>query len=316
MPPFRAATSTPGATWPGRLALALLYPATAGLPPRRWAMARHRAEIAAACRRGQAQRVSFKGATPGAHLDGLWVLPPAGEGAAVRRPQPCLVVVVGNAMTYEMIAPQALFLAASFGLSVLLYNSRGIGRSLGRVTCPQDAVDDCRAAIQWALSLGAPVGLYGISLGAAWAVRAAQQMAAAGELPAAGLGLVALVRTFASPRQVVAAHLGAAAGRLAERCLAAANFDRLDLAAALARPLPAGQVMITAARRDALVPPAAQLANTLNLPPNTHAQLPSGQTALVVADHGATHLDRQLQAPLHDALLRQFAATPGPTALA
>ena len=319
MRPFRAVTSAPGATWPGRLALALLYPATVGLPPRRWAMARHRAEIVAACRGGRAQRVSFIGATAGAHLDGLWLLPPAAELTGLARLQPCLVVVVGNAMTYELIAPQALSLAASFGLGVLLYNSRGLGRSLGQVTCPQDAVDDCRAAIRWAQRLGGPVGLYGISLGAAWALRAAQQMAAAGELSAAGLGLIALVRTFASPRQVVAAHLGPAAGRLAERCLAAAGFDNLDLAAALARPLPARQVMLTAASRDALVPPAAQLATALELSPNTHAELPSGQTALVVADHGASHFDRQLQAPLHDAALRQFAATappPGPVALA
>lgn len=80
-----------------------------------------------------------------------------------------LVVAHGNGEIAAYVLAYALQMAETFDLNVVLYNPRGVCRSLGSTKCTHDAVKDFKAAIKWTLENGpedrSQIGVFGHSLG-------------------------------------------------------------------------------------------------------------------------------------------------------
>ena len=112
-------------------------------------------------------------------LDGL-LLGPQSE-----QPLPVLVMALGNSMRYETLTDAALQFTVHHHVRVLLYNDRGVGRSLGCQHSTGQAISDCRAAIRAGLALSdGTIDVFGISLGDAKSAAALSQAQTAGELGA------------------------------------------------------------------------------------------------------------------------------------
>ena len=290
--------------------MGLLHPATSPLWGQafvRRAMQFSAGQISDDLHAGHARRICFFTGDPAhALLDGLVVEPPS---QAAPGPRPTMVVVMGFALTYEMAYPQARQFAEQLGLRVLLYNSRGVGRSLGTQPSIRCAIDDYIAAIRYAQrELGARhIGVYGISIGCALGILGTQEMAAQNELLGGQLGLFAGIRGFSSVARVVGAYLGFVGRLIAHALLRAAGLPTLDLEAALRQPLAAQRTVLTAAQDDWLVRGDGQLPQGLRLRPGRDAVLPSGQRVVCVVPHGNGHNDRRLSEPLHDAELQTWA---------
>ncbi len=299
--------------WLRQGCMALLHPAAAPICRGafcRLALRYHAEQIRADLAAGFASRLSFCTAdAESSWLDGMLLEPPLTKPVSEATVRPMLLVVVGFAMTYEMAYAEARAFAADYGLRIFLYNSRGVGRSLGVQHSLEQAVDDFTAAVHYARrQLGArQLGIYGISLGAALGVRGVQRLAQQGLLRAEPLGLFANVRGFSSIDRVVSARLGRPLGAAVRRLLAVARLDSLDMLQALQAPVPARRLLVTTAAADRLVSGAGQLAAGLRLADNCEVRLPSGQLATHVSGHGRGHNSRDLRTPLHDSILAAWA---------
>lgn len=290
-----------------RLLTCLIHPAASWLPPRRWALAQSRACIAQGIKQGFMQRTTFWADDAGAALlDGLLI---AKGPITAAQAKPRIVVVVGFAMTYEAIVPQAKAFADDFDVVVVLHNSRGVGRSLGVQHTIDEAVDDCKAVLRALRRAGhRNMAVYGISMGSATALRAICEMADIGELSPGDIALAASVRGLSSIARVVEAFFSPRLGRWVRAVLKRANLPQMDVVHLLQRPLPAPHLLITTAAHDGLVMGTGQLAEALGLNTPGQARLPSGQAVTVVQGHGHGHADPKVRTPEHDAALAAWAA--------
>lgn len=240
-------------------------------------------------------------------LDALLLQPQAAGTAHRSRPLALLLVVVGFAMTYETIVDEAQKLADTFGMQVLLYNSRGIGKSLGTPGHTGQMILDSEAAILLAQRISSRIGVYGLSFGAATSLFALQQLGARGALLNDCVALYASIRSFSCLADVAQAHLPAGSAAWINRALQAAELHPLRSAEAMRAPLPAQHILVATAAADRLVPAGAQLGPLLQLARNAQGSLPSGQRATHAFGVGQGHNDRSLSHPLHDKLLHLFA---------
>ncbi|MBA3238772.1 MAG: alpha/beta fold hydrolase [Parachlamydiaceae bacterium] len=90
------------------------------------------------------------------------------RGGELDEVRPIFVMCPGNGMSYENWLDLAQNIARSHKVDVLLYNSRGIGLSLGEPHHTDELVEDCKAAINYALDLcedSTRVEVLGLSLG-------------------------------------------------------------------------------------------------------------------------------------------------------
>lgn len=290
-----------------RLLTCLIHPAASWLPPRRWALAQSRACIAQGIEQGSMQRTTFWADDAGAALlDGLLI---AKGPITAAQAKPRIVVVVGFAMTYEAIVPQATALAADLDVVVVLHNSRGVGRSLGVQHTIDQAVDDCKAVLRALRRAGhQKMAVYGISMGSATALHAICEMADTGELCTGDIDLVASVRGLSSIAGVVEAFFSPWWGRAVRAILIKANLPQMDVVYLLRKPLPAPHLLVTTAAHDGLVKDVGQLAQALGLKTPGQGRLPSGQAVTVVDNHGTGHADPNVRTPEHDAVLAAWAA--------
>ncbi len=84
----------------------------------------------------------------------------------------------GNGFCYEQWLAQAERIARENNVDVLLYNPRGVGLSLGAEYDTDDAVEDCKAVIKYALKDNGwdEVGVFGLSLGGGITATALREM--------------------------------------------------------------------------------------------------------------------------------------------
>ncbi len=81
-------------------------------------------------------------------LDGMILY----KGPTLDKTKPTLVMCPGNGMTYEDLRREALVIAEKNQANIVLYNARGVGLSLGDEFTTDEAVEDCKAALKYALT--------------------------------------------------------------------------------------------------------------------------------------------------------------------
>ena len=173
--------------------------------------------------------------TPEGHTLHAWVMGPEDSDA------PVILHIHGNAGNVSTHADFSWFLAQA-GYRVVLFDYRGYGRSepAGRVTRAR-ALTDAQAALDWVKSqeefVGAPIGVYGVSLGGAIGL----PLAARNE----DVRAVCATSAFASWRGVASDHAPMLAPLLISR-----GQDPVDAIAELGdRP-----VLLVHGGQDAIVP--------------------------------------------------------------
>ena len=187
-------------------------------------------------------------------LDGLLL------GPQDDQPLPVLVMALGNGMRYETLTDLALQLTTRHQVRVLLYNDRGIGRSLGHQYSTGQAVRDCRAAMQAGLALSdGTIDVFGISLGGGKTAVALRQAQAARELTADNVRTYVNCHSFTSLAQCIGQLMGVAVGFVSRALFVVSGIDNLDALSALkGRPLAKRTVVFTATH-DAIMRGAARL---------------------------------------------------------
>ncbi len=207
---------------------------------------------------GMAERVHFF-TRDHMMLDGLLVGPSYGASL------PVVMIGLGNGMVYQSLLPAALEMAQSCGARVLLYNDRGIGRSLGAQHSTGQAVLDCRAALNFAQQRSGQhlLDIFGISLGGGITARALEQAEAAGELCWQDVGCYVNCHSFTSLSACVGGLMGAWVGRLARSAFWLTGFDNLDALHALTTCRLARNVVVFTADQDEFMRGGARLGEAL-----------------------------------------------------
>ena len=192
-------------------------------------------------------------------LDGLLIRPQGPVHGTV-------VCTLGNSMVYEAFHNKALSLCDARSVQVLLYNDRGTGRSLGRQCTVQQAVLDCRAALQYArtLSGGAPIGVFGFSFGGAVTAEALRQEQEAGTMTAADVSHYVICNTFSLMSRFFAQ--GATEAKVIRR-FERRGIDNLDTEQTLHTPRAVRTTVLTATN-DMAICESARLSTALRASPN------------------------------------------------
>jgi hypothetical protein len=218
------------------------------------------AEIASLVKRGEARRVHFF-TCDHVLLDGLVLR--ASDGADSRS-TPMLVVGLGNGMVYEqMIELCRPLTQGPYSVNVLLYNDRGIGKSLGRQTSTQQAVLDCRAALGFAKQHSHNLGVFGISLGGGVTAVALAQAQDAGEVVAEDVGLYINCHSFPSLSKCIGSLISPWAGTLARVLFAVCGINNLNSAQVLQKRRLARDVVVLTASDDEIMRHSGRLAHAL-----------------------------------------------------
>ena len=92
-----------------------------------------------------------------------------------------MVMSQGNFMAYENAYDTAKAYATKHNINIILYNPRGVGYSLGKERNTRQAITDCKAVINYALSNYCGddpkhLGVYGHSLGGGITATALHEM--------------------------------------------------------------------------------------------------------------------------------------------
>lgn len=192
-------------------------------------------------------------------LDGLLVGPRDDQA------RPVLVLGLPNMMSYQAFVHDAASLADSRNVRVLLYNDRGIGRSLGTQHSTGQAVRDCRAALNFAYSRSGDQGIevFGMSLGGGVTARALAQAQAAGEFTWRDVRRYVNCHSFSSLSKCIGGLMGAWVGVLARGVFALTGMDNLDTLHALRTRRLARQVVVLTAQDDEVMTKAARLGEAL-----------------------------------------------------
>ncbi|RYF06272.1 MAG: alpha/beta fold hydrolase, partial [Deltaproteobacteria bacterium] len=166
---------------------------------------------------------------------------------------------------YEACLEEALGMALAHRVRVLLYNGRGVGRSLGRELTCADEVVDCEAVLRYAAQHSEHVAVVAFSLGAAVCTVALGRLRRAGVFAAAEPGLLVSRRSFtnlaaAAARLCVAAPLVPAMQGLLRGLLFVTGADPLDAAQVLRTTRVARKVVITGIEDDDVIGDGARLA--------------------------------------------------------
>ena len=111
---------------------------------------------------------------------------------------PTVMFVPPNGMVYEEMLVAACQFAEQYRAKVVLFNYRGIGKSLGQLRSIEDAVVDTTTCLAHACSLGANVGVLGLSMGGGTGAAAVKRLHEAGVLQEGELSLFLAVHTFSS----------------------------------------------------------------------------------------------------------------------
>lgn len=144
-----------------------------------WAKMSEQRDLLIEEKRGRAVEIFTEDHT---FLDGCIVQPsnPSDEQ------RPLIVFVLGQSGVYESEIETAKDYADTYGIDVLLYNGRGVGRSLGTPHNTGDAVKDLKAALSMAEKLGydaKKIAIKGHSLGGGIAAEALRQRTEEGKTP-------------------------------------------------------------------------------------------------------------------------------------
>jgi predicted alpha/beta-fold hydrolase len=218
------------------------------------------AQVGSLVQRGEARRVHFF-TRDHVLLDGLVLR--AGQGADSPS-TPMLVVGLGNAMVYEqMIELCRPLTQAPYSVNVLLYNDRGIGKSLGRQTSTQQAVLDCRAALCFAKQHSQNLGVFGISLGGGVTAAALAQAQDAGEVVAQDVGVYINCHSFPSLSKCIGSLVNPWVGAFARGLFALLGINNLDTAQVLQSRRLARDVVVLTASDDTIMRDSGRLAHAL-----------------------------------------------------
>lgn len=214
-------------------------------------------------------------------LDSMWLRPLLADRADQPKTRPILVFAPPNGMIYEECLVPLCHIANDYGLDVIAFNHRGIGKSTGELNRISDAVTDAATVLQYACSFGGKVAILGLSMGGGTAATALSRLVQSNRGEVAGLDLFLAAHTFSSWQDVYAARLGRMSA-LRFSC-AVKLFGMRDLTTCKsiwAKHLPK-QTVVIEAEVDSVLPKEARLGN---------AVLPAERTAIVYGE-GVRHGD-------------------------
>jgi hypothetical protein len=212
-------------------------------------------------------------------LDGMFVT--SNRAGPKGQNWPTVLFVPPNGMTYEeMLVPACLF-AEKYRADVLLFNYRGVGKSLGRLQSIEDAVVDTATFLAHACAHSASVGILGLSMGGGTAAAAVARLHRAGTLPEGAPSLFVAVHTFSSWFDVARGRFGPMWAHTFFGLARVLGMHDLETSAYLQNHPLAQRTLVAEASTDGVLPAAARLGNQ-PLPPE-HAQ--------VFWDAGARHGD-------------------------
>lgn len=193
-------------------------------------------------------------------------------------PRPTMVMARGNEGIYEAQYAEAKAYAEKYGVNVILYNPRGVEYSLGQERSTQDAIEDCKAVILYALDrfCQKPDGginyqnlvVHGHSWGGGVTANALLQLSQEGRLPTEGIGLYINQHSFTSLPKAMSAALfknSKIIAFLARVILAFIGLNTLDAESALAQSKYklARNIVVTSSTNDKDIYGAMQLSHAL-----------------------------------------------------
>lgn len=186
------------------------------------------------------------------------------RGGVSDETRPIFVMCPGNGMSYEDWLDRAQQIASDNNVDVLLYNPRGVGLSLGELHNTDEDVEDCKAAINYALDLcqdPSQVGVLGFSLGGGITATALKELLNEGKFTE--IGLYVNVNSFSSLQGFIKGQTGIPLiiGRIALWIL---GINPLNAGDALIQNKLASRTVVITAENDDLMKGIGRLSDYLN----------------------------------------------------
>lgn len=195
--------------------------------------------------------------------------------------KPVMVMSQGNFATAEGCYDIARMYADKYNINVMLYNPRGVANSLGCEYNTDEAIEDCRAAIEHALKeyctnangeiIPGKLAVYGHSLGGGIAANALKELSRSGFIPKEGIGLYVNHHSFASIPAVISGTSKAALFFLNTLfwLLGINTLNALDLSVSTKNRL-AQRIIVASAKMDEVISGVSQLAAQLRIKKTAH----------------------------------------------
>lgn len=195
--------------------------------------------------------------------------------------KPVMVMSQGNFATAEGCYDIARMYADKYNINVMLYNPRGVANSLGCEYNTDEAIEDCRAAIEHALKeyctnangeiIPGKLAVYGHSLGGGIAANALKELSRSGFIPKEGIGLYVNHHSFASIPAVISGTSKAALFFLNTLfwLLGINTLNALDLTVSTKNRL-AQRIIVASAKMDEVISGVSQLAAQLRIKKTAH----------------------------------------------
>lgn len=207
-----------------------------------------------------------------------------------------MMMALGNGFTWHQGYLHAQLMAQIFDCNVLLYNPRGIGKSSGSIRYMQDAVEDCKAAIAYALKKACTdersgqinaqqLCVYGHSLGGAISAIALEELVKEGKIDAEGVGLYINHHSFSSLSGFVKG-IGKILERPSRLFLAIANHNELKAKKAIMETKLATRVIVATGEKDTLMRKLSRLEQTLRDEEVRGVSLANQVTYISIPDYG------------------------------
>jgi hypothetical protein len=179
--------------------------------------------------------------------------------------KPVVIMCLGNEQVYEDLMDEASLIAKEKNVNVVLYNARGVGLSLGEELTTDEAVEDCKAAIKYALNNFCDndpnrLQVFGHSLGGGITVAALDELI--NEKIFEKIGAYYNHRSFSSMPDLVEGIRGISA-KIGRGVFNWLGLNPLDSAKVLSTKKVARKVYVITAKNDQVMKANGRLANYL-----------------------------------------------------
>lgn len=198
--------------------------------------------------------------------------------------RPMMVMVLPNMGCCQLLYSLARVYADANDMDVLIYNSRGVGNSMGKSYNTEDTVADCKAALNFAVKQkgdSKKIAVYGQSLGGGVSAEAMRQLKEEPDTKDITFGLYINHHSFSSLSDFLEGFFGGTNERrmkgfttISEKALSLLSINALNTSKTLTSQEPgkflADKTIVVTTKNDEIIKGRAQLSSQIFSPGEVH----------------------------------------------